>query len=519
MLLKHRHFLALPVFLLLLGATVMTAGSEQRAQAIQEITGVGHIQAVGADRSFSLQRGISGLLREDGILTDDGEELILEDGTLLVTSDALTSVRINDVLLSAFHGGFLVTRNGTKFSVHALTSPILLRHGAFRTIVPEGMQTAWADAVDLPMDPDLQQIADERQRMQMIPEAIRADALRDLATVPPALLPALPSLTTETSALPLEALRSALASGDPKAALTLLRDVRVQELLSSTDLSGDVLPILLATAQEIPSAQQELLQNLHDVDLWILLSFHSQYHQATWENSGPLGMPINARMLRWLLLPSSDVEESIPARAVDHWAEQILRSVQTMEAPEAFLNALLGSLKGHRTFLEQSGYPERLRRSAGALQSIIEPFQANLSDDAKALYLEWKDVDAISPYVEPPAPVVMEEPAPDSVPATTEEESGPELFDIAAVEAAAKQLLLGAGALFTIETELHAESSARVLVSNLLYASSDGEHRYDFTFDPVQKQILNLRRDGNLLPYPLSLKGFGAWAAGASMQE
>ncbi len=482
MLHKHRHFLAAPLFALSLLVTVAGVSVTSRAQVTSETgtVALGDITAVHADKTFTLPRGVRGLLREDGVLHDDGDVLSLRQGTLLVASEAMTEVQIDDVFLSAFHGGFLVTRNGTTFSVHALTSPVLIARGSFRLIIPAGMQGSWAAAGKLPSQFDLAATLADRQRLQMIPEGSLRDELNALAALPPS-----PSLQPgDTSSVP--------------------------------ELSTEALSILLADTAERPSASQELLQYLRDDDLWLLLSFHHNYQAAAWETSGSLGISADARVLRWLQLPSSDVGgDAVTALAMDRWTEQTEKYVNSLIEPQSFLEPLLQSLRGHRAFAEQRGFPERLERMAHALHTVIEPFKDRLSNDAKSLYAGWQELDAIAPYTEPaplPAPVI--EPARPAKLAEGERsgEIIPEPFDATAVEARAKQMLLDAGALFTTQTVLHAESADKVTVQHLLFASADGEHQYECVLDLTARQLKSIHRDGQLMPYPLSVEGFGAWA-------
>ncbi len=503
---KHRHFLAAPLFALSLLVTIAGVSGAHRAQVTQETVAVGEITAVRADKTFTLPRGLRGLLREDGVLHDDGGVLSLRQGTVLVASDGMTTVQIGDVFLSAFHGGFLATFNGTKFSVHALTSPVLLERGAFRLIIPAGMQGSWTAAEQLPSGSDVTGIAAERERLQMIPEGTLRDELSVLAALPPAPLPHSP-----------EDLRMSLQFGDATSLRALLRQRAMQTALQSPELSTEVLSTLFADTADLPSASQELLQYLRDDRLWLLLSFHRSYRAAAWENSGAIGISADARVLRWLQLPSSDVGgNAVSALAVERWAQQVGKYAESLSQPQDFLEPLLRSLRGYRAFAEQRGFPERLQRIAHALRAVIEPFNGRLSDDAKNLYAEWQELDNIEPYTEPAPlpPPVIEAAVPVPVPAPV---PGP--FDAAAVEAGARQMLLDAGALFTTQTVLHAESATQVTVQHLLFATGDGEHRYDAVLDLTARQLRSIRRDGQLMPYSPGLDAFGAWAGGQPPAE
>lgn len=531
---KHRHFLGIPVFLLLVGMTMASVGSELRGDIGASVPSVaGEITARGSDRAFSLPRGISGLLHEDGILSDDGAELTLREGTALVTSDGMISVRAGNLLIAGFHGSFLVSTTGQKLSVLALTMPVLLQRDGFRLIIPAGMQGEWAvDA--LPSAFDLAGVAAERERLRMIDAGVAREQLQALRQLDPVALPSLDDgalfwlpwmpfvlplaeqrMADDADRMRLSRLREVLASGDAAQARLQLEDDDVRRILQS-ELPETVFPILLSSAAAVPSAAQELLTETQDIPLWLLASFHPAFVSAAWETPGPISMPQEPRMLRWLQLPSSDVGTAFPARAVDRWESQVQQYLENAEPADraGMLSALLMTLNDYRVFVEKSEYPERLHRYAGALQRLISPFASELSPRDRDLYAAWKNIDAIGPYSEPPpAPVASPvQDAPvlhDEQPAASEEP-----FDAAAVEAQVKQQLLGAGALFTIQTEIHAESAARVLVSKLIFASSSGESQYRFVLDPTTNTVSAIERDGALQPYPLTLEAVGRWARG-----
>ncbi|NOS67345.1 MAG: hypothetical protein HOO67_03185 [Candidatus Peribacteraceae bacterium] len=530
--LKHRHFLGVPVFLLLVGMTLSSTGAALLGEAAKSVpVAVGEIVARGGDREFMLPRGIAGLLHEDGILEDDGE-LTLRTGTVLLFSDGLTRVRVGNLTTEGFHGAFLLSTSGQKFSVFALTTPVLVQRDGFRLVIPAGMQGEWMeDALPSSFDPEA--IAAERSRMRMLESAVAREQLKTLAKLPTAALPSFDDgarfwlpwmpfvlplaqqrMTDDADRARLSRLREVLESGDTAQVRIQLSDDAIRSVLRS-DLPEAVFSTLLASASSLPSAAQELLTETQDVNLWLLASFHPDFVSAAWETPGPVGMAREPRMLRWLQLPSSDVATAIPARAVDRWETQLRKYLDASEpaARTAMLHTLLVTLQDYRTFVEESEYPERLQRYAGALQRLITPFVADLTREDKDFYAPWKNVDAIAPYSEPTPVTVAPAPASPSEPEA--QEPVPEIpFDPAMTEAHVKQLLLNAGALFTIQTEIHAESATRVVVSKLLFASSNGENQYRFIFDPVKNEASDIERDGKPLPYALSLEAFGKWARG-----
>ncbi|MSR87402.1 hypothetical protein EXS70_04520 [Candidatus Peribacteria bacterium] len=522
---SHRHFLAAPLFALLVAVTAFVSFGSAQANVLRDAAPTEDIRAVGGDTAFTFDAGIAGILREDAILRDS-DELRLEEGTAMFSSDGLMRVHVGNVVLSAFHGGFLVARTGDKFSVHALTSPVVLTHGSFRLAIPAGMQGTFAQ--ELPSLAALADIVAEQGRLEAIPGDLLRDELRELQTIPINALPAFHSETVLSPlflpfALPaaqerseenagtarLSSLYRALSAGDAESAHALLRSEDMRALLSAPTLPTGTLPALLSVAAGIPSAAQEIIPSVTDPDFWFLLAIHPLYRSAAWEAGGSPAMPQSVHIQRWLQFPPSDIGDAVPPRAVSRWQEEIQKYLTLSDHPEVFLELLLKALDPYRTFAEASDYPERLQRYATALQSLIEPHEHDLTPAGQALYARWKTVDDIAPYVDA-APLPQAQPSPDVeiIPKVAQP------FDAKALEQTTKQLLLSVGALYTVETALHAEAADTVTVKGILFASTLGEHRYDFTINPASKQLNNITQDGQSLPYALTLEAFGKWASG-----
>lgn len=524
---KHRHFLAVPLAIAVLVSTVWTTSIPMRA-ATAALTQVSeNIVATGAEKSVAFADGTYGSLHEDGVLAVLDDTVILRDGVVLLASRGVVRLQAGSARLTGFHGGFVAILSGEKLTVLALTTPVVLHNGTFTVIIPSGMQGEWMLA-DIPAYFDLQASAAERHALTAIAPSIVRASLERLHQLTPAPLPALPTATVEPSLLApirlpaaeeraaaaageslLAELRSAVAEETPAHALALLADASLQKHLFSSDAPPDAIPVLLAEAAHLPSVVQELLQYVSDADLWLLTSLHPGYHGSAWELAvSPLGMTRHTRELRELLFPSSDVAETYSPRASDRWKRQVHLSLAGSSDPAYFINALLTSMAGYRAFAEEHAYPERLRRYAAALHEIVQPYENDLSDDARALFADWQDVDAIAPYIDPPAPVTRESVVASSSSSSVESEP----FDPAVVQAQAKQRLQSAGALFTLETRIEAVSATEASISRIIFASMSGEHSYDFTINLATNQAETIFRDGQTMPYALSLDAFAQWA-------
>lgn len=541
--LKHKHFIGIPVFLFLIWTTLWSAGSALRSDVSSIAPAAGEIVARGANKEFFLPRGVYGLLQEDGMLHDDGVELSLRDGTVLVASEGMARVRIGNISVSGFHGGFLASRTaGSQLNIFALTTPVLLQRDEFSLVVPVGMRGEWtADA--LPTMFDLQAAADARASLDVLDSEVAREERRALSQIRPISLPSfndgagfrtpwasfiIPAaddlVRKQNDRARLMRLRDTLQSGDLAQSRAQLEDDDVRQLLRSDDLSPAVFQTLLANSVGLPSVAKDLLTETRDRDLWLLASFHPDFVSAAWETPGPVMMSRQSRLLRWMQLPSSDVGVAVPERVVNRWTAQLSRHLGAAEPSERseFIHALLSTMRDYRTFVGSGEFPERLQRHADALRLIVEPFATELTAEDIALYAPWRTVNAVSSYIEPPsAAAITPNPEPDMDIERSQAESGTDAsgksaatFDAAKIEARTRQMLIAIGALFTVQTAVHAENASRVTVQNLLFFSSNGEHAYDFTFDTGNSAVRDIHRDGEPLPYALTLEAFEKWVGG-----
>lgn len=494
----------------------------------------GAIFARGGDKEFSLPRGIYGLLQEDGMLEDDGFELSIRDGAALFASDGMARVRMGDVVVSGFHGGFLASNAGSRISIFALTTPVLLQRDEFRLIIPAGMRGEWA-AGSVPDAFSPQIAADAGVGLSVLNTSVMREELQRLSRLrpPPPLqvaddasfrmpwLPLVFSAAEERMRLREDGARlgrllQVLRSGAQAQARAQLENEDVRRLIRSDELPPGVFQALLASSAGLPSISRDILAETRDGDLWILASFHPDFAAAAWETPVSPTIPHPLRLLRLLQLPSSDTGPAIPERAVARWTAQLKDELDAAAPAEraGFIHALLLTMRGYRAFAEVGGFPERTWRYAAALRQIIGQYAPELAREDHDLYAAWEAVDAIAPYIEPPLPAA---PVPAAVnPSVFEnaETAQEASFDADAAEARAKQFLLGAGALFTTQTSVRAENANRVAVQNIIFASVDGDHAYDFVFDPGKNEARDIRRKKELLPYPMPLEAFAKWARG-----
>ncbi len=531
--LRHRHFLAAPVFAFFLAATLFAGSQGLPATVLQADHIDGKIVAAGVDTPFALKDGTYGVLLKGGILRRDQAGLSLENGSVVIASQGLFTLRISDVTLSGFAGAGHVTLKGSSFTVQPLRASMLLGRGEFRLVLPAGREASWTSAAQIPVLFSPDNLVSQRAHIQAQDAASMRDAtdLLRKQTAPalpvfdrvpelPAVLDALTfpesdaRLTQQTARARLATLQQQLLNDDP-AARSLVQDGILRGYLASEDLPPAVMPILLANARAFPSVAALLMEFIRDPDLWMLVSFHDDYRIAAWTESHPV-MPPHVQLARWLQLPQTDRAEAVPGRAVAQWGSEVAAYTASLPDPQAFLGTLLRSMEDFRLFAEGNDLPERLERYAVAVRVIAGPYAKALPDDLRRIYARWDAVGAIAPYSEPPpAPAIALEVRTASS-SSSIASSAPAIvrFFPADVEARAKKALIIAGGTTTLRTGITAESPGIVRVQNLQFMTPDGAKQFSFTFHVDAKTLSGIHRDGQLFPYPMSLEAFRKWLKG-----
>jgi hypothetical protein len=532
---RHRHFLALPLFIFSLVA-IATAGGAMTASAVMTGSVVSNdVVSVADDTPFTFaDLPAAGFLSDGGLAHEAQGRLWLEDGAMLVTTPSMVVVRAGDMEFTTVQGGFLLIKGSKVVTIMALTAPVLVRNEQYRFVVPTGYQGEWS-AAELPTIQTLATVADQLTTLTTILPETRVQQLAKLTSIAPLELPAFASsaddvwpsfLTLEKSADrqaaadTLEAfsqLRSAIAMGDLGGARELLGQPLVQNALKNVP-DESMLRTLVILAQTMPSIERDLISYVHDADFWLLLSLHPRFSLAAWETDGPVEAPLSVRTQRFLQFPSSDVAEAHANGAVERWKKQLASYLQGANDAPGFVSLLLKSMRSYKDFAAANNLPERLLRYAEAIRELSGPYAADLSEEDRALIDAWTAEEVLPEYQDAPAlsdtlipevaPPVEAPPAVEPVP-VAEPVSG---ADARAQEAEAKALLQTAGGLFAVTTKFHADVRGSVDIEGIIFASESGDHSYDFTLDLVAKRVTEIRVDGQTMPFPMALDAFANWA-------
>lgn len=531
----HRHFVAVPLFLLALVLPLLLPhGGASRTEAP---TGELYQWEAAQDQPFSLPDGTKGVLFQGAALTTGSSAVLqLRDGSVLASSPAAIRMQAGDASLTGFHGALHVTYVNGTLSVAALTTPVLLRHGGFAFVLPQGMQRRWTlDALPRVGDPSA--VAAELAAALSVPADFYRDQLLLLgpdddaassggvssrpSDAPLASLfqfPAAHERSLEAWAeQAADALRQSLLSGDDAIAGQTLADPTFLALLSKAADGQRRVLALLAAGFARPGVALQLLPALHDPDVRLLSLLHPGLRAAAWFQ--PLDdLSADDRAVALLEFPSADVlPDAASPLTVRQW-ETAAQAAWNGPSRSQILSIFLSALDDFRARAERSGYPDRLRRYAGHVVTFSSSGSNALASAGDAL-APWQHLLSVSADIStdplpPPSAVTA-----DLVPAAASSSSvssvaSPTTEQADAARESVRQQLGEHGAAFSTQTVIQIQTATVVAVRSILFPAPDGDHSYDFTLDTATNQVRDIRKDGTALPLPLSLEAFYGWVKG-----
>lgn len=176
--LKHRWMLVLPLYLAFVG---LSLSPWARAEIVTEEPEVWQrLTSEDAALPFSQDADIRGFLEARGIAQLHGRMIELLQGSVIVQSQDMVSVRVEGTELAGINGAFEVSQSPT-LTVIALTTPVLVQRGDARHIVPTGYQWRMTDGIT-PLTGDLSSWLAAR-RMQPLPGHFIEQTLARLHTL------------------------------------------------------------------------------------------------------------------------------------------------------------------------------------------------------------------------------------------------------------------------------------------------------------------------------------------------
>jgi hypothetical protein len=513
----HRTLVALPVFVALFAYSLHQV-QQIRADLLQP---QGVVES-GKERHVAVLPSGAQLLVQPGASFDTASGILLK-GEVVVRHASLAELNAGPYLVDGWNGAFSVTVQGEKITVAALTTPVLVRDGLQRMVIPVGAQAllpqslpaldggwqAWAAArATLPLP-----VHYVRERLLML-DGLPVPALPALEEVQAALPAALDALRlpaareragAEREHANLDALLLALQAGDTQEVQTLLLQESVQHALAA-ESALPLMPDIATLALEkhlVPLFLPFILA--HDA-MRSLAYQHPALRDLAWVTDTGLKPNVEARAARLLAFPRGDLlPVAASPLAAGRWADAVTAYLQPQkENAPAVLDAVRR--------MAAAQLPERTTRYAGYLTQLAHPYRGTLSQESQELLYSIEQLPfhmskvRFDAEIQEAAPAVQESAVSDGrVLGVIEYEGGKD---------AAVQMLVDAGGMQTAHTSVTAIHGQTVKVMGMLFRAKDGDESFEFTFDAGTRTVSDLRVDGKLLPYSITLEQFVTWVKG-----
>lgn len=513
---QHRLFVAVPLFTLCFCLSIGLAMNSVASSAAPTVTEVqtGNItflrNAVAASGEMTLM--------------ESGSTIHLLRGAGLFAARNALSVQVGEFTVSSWHGSIELTPENDSLFVAALTAPAIVRSNTDVWVVPTGMQMHVTRAVLF--EEDLTGWLQERVPLPLpahylserLPAAASLEELIiDSTNIGAHILPPLfgQSLRLEQSrtyaeerdaAYRVSVFAASLAAGEGTAAQSFLFDENNINALRS-ESGRQALPALLSNADALQLTPVLLPVFAEDANMHLIADYHPLVRAHSWVISRST-TDTKALLAALIGLPASDrAPEALPAVAVEQWGEEW----------EAFLvdnpvaDVVLPRLEQDIFALDAAGFPERSRLYAHTVAQAFLSSIDTLSDTARMNLAHLQDfaagaapvtsaVEIVEPVVEP---VVQ---APEDTPLSPE--AAHEL------EIQVRSTLQERGAMFTSQSSFIAQKANRVVVENIVMGTKGGDKLLSFIFEPATGMVVDIEKDGQILPYSLPLDGYLEWVGG-----
>lgn len=520
--LSHRHFVAFPLFLALLGISFMTfSGSSSSLRA----------SIASGQEVMQLSDGAQVLLGEDSVLDTATPAPFLRRGSALVRSESIVQIRTEFCDVLALAGAFHIVAGETATTVSAITAPVLVFVSGHRAVVPVGTQmriagllpgletgfVAWGSArVTTPLPGHF--LREQLLALRQFPEG--EDMLPAAQNLLPAeesssvlALPAAQERAREEWRLAvLGALRSGIERKDDDRIRTILDHLAFSPALSDARSLPVLVTLAGSAADDAGGLRPLLLKFLADRhDLWLLAALHPSLNTGAW-TAGIPSLSNEERALLSFSLPAADRSPDGFSPVVMRWWEQSVSAFMAeQEDPLSLIEPLLTFLLPVVEQDSSDGYPERAQELVRSLQSFAEPVFDRLAPELRASLANAAkrtngEMDLFSSSVSSSATA-------DSAPASSITPSAEPPVDpnerVAIVTSALEQ----GGALFSLQTKIEPKQDGQsVAVEDILFSSPAGDLPYAFAVDVRTMQVSSIVRSGKLLPYPMALSAFLTWA-------
>lgn len=520
---RHRHFVAFPAFLVLLGLSF--------AQTFVDIPDLflsmhSSASVTGVEEAFIFDSGIYGTLYS-GVLRQEGAAIVMDNAAAVLATDSVLRIQIGDARITGVNGSLYVLADNDGVTIAALTTPAFIVYRDQRMVVPAGMQWQLSYTDGIAPLTDGFALWMESRTPSMLPNSFIQRKMQDLSSVskPTVSLPKMyenvhsDGKTLFNLLLPvsadkvlaakhqkaLGALRFAVDQGNAVA----LEEVLAQDIVAESIQTpyGEDTIVRLLSGQDT-AVQMLLLQQLaRQESFWSVASMHPLYSGITWSLFEP-ETSVESQLTRVFMLPyAAQTAPEFPVFVFDrHLAtiEGILDKVgDSVAFTENFLTAHVPTVFA----LETLEFPRRARSLRSTLSELMGKSLEKTSrmQEAHKILLTLDRINTT-----PLQPKQEEAPGPEEV-----VEAEPEvLLTAEQVEAKAYDMLTDAGALFSVQSAVAAFAPNQARVSNIVFSTPKEDRTVSFTIDVVLSTVTDIEVNGNGdFPYSPTFEGFVTWIA------
>lgn len=506
---QHRLYVAVPVFTL---CVALSFGQ-------------------GMLRGSALEEGPQPVVTAgEGVTRPEGADLRLEHGTVMIAAHGMARVLAGGASVTVWNGAADVTYNQGILDVAALTSPALVRGGEQIWLIPAGTQQRLP--ADSPLFGDDPALWLEKRRTAPLPPHYLQERLplaetllrgagyrriRDDARFLPPLAGQILRLDASRTRAEEEALHAtvhalyhALLAGNTDAAHAALLDPAAERALR-TDIARPLLPGMVALAAETGLDALLLPFLMQDPDALLLTLAHPATRDGVWVQAFEL--PTDQTFAALLALPRGDrAEHAVQELAVQRWGDRWVALMDGTDLHMLLADLALPALEREISALESAGYPERSRRYASVAADAFASHAEVLSPSALRILERLQRLSqGMLPVTEA---VTIPEPAAQTQASSAASSAAPDPQRAYELEAAVRQALTDAGCMFTSKTVIRAVTTDRVDVGGVVIGSAAGDRLLDFRYDAASGQVVDIVKDGQVLPYSLPLTQYLEWVKG-----
>ena len=512
---RHRHFIALPAFLLIAGMSVANIHTSVFSSLTSSLS----------QQASLLPDGMYGTVT-DATLHNNGV-LELVSGSALLGGTGIATVQMGDMQITFFDGAVHLTKNDSSITIAAITSPVFVAYRDERMVVPIGMQWTTSGSVAPLADGFVSWIEDRTPTP--LPQHFFEQQILSIKKVKDDVTLSLPELRDE---LPLgtQAIEAFLLPTSRQIAqqkrvddiLGYIRFVIEQEdrqnlLIASaqpevnavlhTSRGIEVLTTLLSSLDPKTPLAMDILSILADNESTVTVAlFHPKYRDIAWSFM-ETDATIESRLTRAFIFPYSLYTPTPVSDFVfDRYRLTIEDIGDTVADSTTFIENVYDAHYPFIAKLQAKGYPQRAAHMRRSLIYAIESIETQTDTMKKDLaQLQVGNMVDVSPLPQESAEIEQKEKQ------EVQKADVPSLSP-AEIENRAYAVLQDAGALFTVETNIAALMANTARISGVYFSGSTEDRKATFSLNVVTGIVSDIEvNEQSDFPYNPSFEGFKKW--------